>query len=361
MSQKLRLKSRTEKKNRLNRKKSDPNRFYYTGKQENLPQTVQLFSYNSDFVEIKQDLQLIDLPSVVNANQIDWVNVFGLNQIDEIASFCEKQGIHSLVIQDILDVNQRPKFQEYEQFSFVTLKSISVSEEITSYDHISFVFSENYLISFQEKKANLFEHIRFRLKENTGILRERKTDILLYVMIESILDNYFKTLDLIEHGIEELNLFDASKDPSPELLISIENLKKTTNYIQKSILPIKKYTLHVERGDAQFIEQRHIKYYQELKDLCLSLIDQCEMIQDSLESATNLFFSLQGNRMNQVIKILTIVSTIFIPLTFIVGIYGMNFTNMPELEWRYGYLLIMLLNLAIFGGMLLYFKKKKWF
>jgi magnesium transporter len=217
------------------------------------------------------------------------------------------------------------------------------------------------LISFQERKADFFEHIRVRLRENKGILRERAVDYLLYTMLESILDNYFRALTKLDEEIEKFDFMNTKKEPSPNALEVIENDKKLVTFIKKSILPIKEFTQMVERGECQFIEKKHIKYFSEIKDMCLTLIDNCDIILSSLESETNLFFSVQGHRMNQVVKTLTIVSTIFIPLTFIAGIYGMNFLYMPELKWKYGYLGIWLVIICISFGMIIFFRRKKWF
>lgn len=290
-----------------------------------------------------------------------WLNIHGLNNPENIASICEQQGIHNLVIQDILDVNQRPKFQEFEHFSFLTLKSIVPSEKNIITEQISFVFGTNFLLSFQERKADFFEHLRYRLRESKGKLRERGADYLLYAMLESTLDNYFKTINKLDEEVEKLNFSDTTKEPSPNALAIIEGHKKFIHYIKKSILPIKEFTQIVERGDCNYIEERHVKYFLEIKDLCLTLIDSCDMILASLESATNLFFSVQGHRMNQVMKTLTIVATIFMPLTFIAGIYGMNFVHMPELEWKYGYYGIWGIMIVLFCAMVLYFRAKKWF
>jgi magnesium transporter len=180
-------------------------------------------------------------------------------------------------------------------------------------------------------------------------------------MLESILDNYFKTLNKLDEEIGRFNFTNTKKEPSPNVLEIIENHKNFVHFIKKSILPIKEFSQIVERGECQYIEQKQIKYFLEIKDLCLTLIDSSDMILASLESATNLFFSLQGHRMNQVMKTLTIVATIFIPLTFIAGIYGMNFKNMPELEWKYGYFGVWMIIILIFLGMLIFLRKKKWF
>ncbi len=344
----------------LNRKKSDPNKFIFTGTKTVDDVDIQLFKYNNnECVETKNIPS--DIESFKDTGFYYWLNVYGLHDPDKITSICESKNIHSLVIQDILDVNQRPKFQEFEDFCFLTIKSTApaINELVT--EQISFVFGHNFLISFQERKADYFEHIRLRLRENKGIIRERGSDYLLYTMLESILDNYFRTLEKFDSEVESLNFVNIKEDISPSVLESIENNKKSVHFIKKAILPVKEFTLIIERVENQYIEKRHEKYFLEIRDLCLTLIDNCEIILTSLESSTNLFFSLQGHRMNQIMKTLTIVAAIFIPLTFIVGIYGMNFSNMPELQWKYGYPAVWLLFLLVFCGMFLYFRKKKWF
>lgn len=345
----------------LNRKKQDPGKFVFTGIVNVDEPEIQLFEYNDKICNETKNIAIESIKRF-EANDINhWLNIYGLNKTEIIASICERQGIHSLVIQDILDVNQRPKFQEYDSFSFLTLRSIMPSNDEMIADQISFVFGSNYLISFQERKADLFEHIRFRLREDKGLIRERGADYLLYSMLESILDNYFKVLGRLEEEINKISFTDINKEPSPNLLAILEKYKKFVHFIQKSIFPIKEFSQMVERGESQYIEKRHLKYFLEIKDLCLTLLDSCEILHASLESQTNLFFSVQGHRMNQVMKTLTIVATIFIPLTFIVGVYGMNFINMPELEWRYGYAAVWLLIIFVFGGMLFYFRRRKWF
>ena len=187
----------------LNRKKNDPKEYIFTGNLKINELDIQLFKYNKEECEEIKNI----LPKDINKFEKDennyWLNIYGLSETNKIVSICEKQGIHSLVIQDILDVNQRPKFQEYEDFSFLTLKSIVPSENEMITEQISFVFGTNYLISFQERRAD-FEHLRVRLRENKGILRESSMDYLLYTMLEAILDNYFKTLTKLDEDTENL-------------------------------------------------------------------------------------------------------------------------------------------------------------
>ncbi|MFO8066523.1 MAG: magnesium/cobalt transporter CorA [Bacteroidales bacterium] len=345
----------------LNRKKKDPGKFVFTGYNPVDEIDIQLFKYNKEQCIEDKAVAPTDIVKLENNGYNNWLNIYGLNEPDTIASICKTQEIHNLVIQDILDVNQRPKFQEFDNFSFLTLKSIVPSEDKLLTEQISFVFGDNYLISFQERKADHFEHLRYRLREDKGILRERGADVLLYSMLESILDNYFITLNKLDEEMEEFNFSDFKKEPSPDSLEKIENHKKFVQFVKKAILPIKEFSLLVERGECRNIENQHIKYFLEIKDLCLTLLDNCDMILSSLESSINLFFSVQGHRMNQVMKTLTIVATIFIPLTFIAGVYGMNFINIPELEWKYGYFGIWGIMILVFIAMILYFRRKKWF
>jgi len=345
----------------LNRKRIDPGKFIFTGEPQIEEIEISLFKYKKEECIESKKISSENIEEFGTDQYNYWLNVSGLNDPDTIASICKKQNIHTLAIQDILDINQRPKFQEFENFSFLTLKSVTPSDNEMLTEQISFAFGDKYIISFQERKADYFDHIRQRLRDDIGIIRERGSDLMLYAMLESILDNYFRTINLLDYEIENLNLSDQKKVSSPDALGVIENHKKFVHFIKKSILPIKEFTLITERGECKFIQKRHLKYFLEIKDLCLTLIESCETLLASLESNTNLFFSIQGHRMNQIMKTLTIVATIFIPLTFIVGIYGMNFSSMPELEWKYGYALVWSIIVIVFLGMVIYFRNKKWF
>lgn len=345
----------------LNRKKVDPENFIFTGSDDTDKTILQLFEYNETTIAEQPEL---DPDLVENYNQKapnNWLNIYGLSNTELIARICKQQGIDNLIIQDILDVNQRPKFQAFENYYFLTIKTTVPNQGQHSTEQISFVFNQNYLISFQEKKADYFEHLRHRLRENKGLLRKKGPDFLLYTLLEAILDNYFRTLDDISKEVAQYNLADISTDPSPAILEDIERHKVFVRFIRNAIQPIKEFTLRNDHAEHLFIQKENLKYFQEIKDLCLTLNDHCDGIISSLESSINLFFSVQGHRMNQVMKTLTVVATIFIPLTFVAGVYGMNFKYMPETEWHYGYPAVWGLMFMMFLGMLLYFRVKKWF
>ena len=346
----------------LNRKKMNPSIPIFTGVQYAEKLSLQLFQYNETKCIEDANYHPSKFKGFQQNDYQHWLNIHGIHEIDQVKGICLKLGVHDLVIQDILDINQRPKFQEFDHYWFFTLKSMIPSDQSPNEtEQLSFILGSNFLVSFQEKKADYFDHIRLRLRNQVGIIRERGSDYLLYLLLESILDNYFKTIHDIEVKIEQLGLIDMGEDPSPMTLKTIEFYKRQVHQIKKTLIPMKELVAKVEREKFGFIHEKHIKYFYELRDLCLSLIDDCEYLEVKLESHINLFFSMQGHRMNQVMKTLTIVATIFIPLTFIAGIYGMNFTNMPELNWEWGYFGVWLIIVLTFIGMFLYFKKKKWY
>lgn len=349
-------------KKKLNRKKLNAQIPVYTGAIHTDEISMQLFSYNAEKYTEELNFSEKDFNGFSVNDEHYWLNTHGIHDVDRIVNLCRKLSIHDLTIQDILDINQRPKFQDYENYWFFSIKSMLPIEggEILT-EQLSFILGKNYLISYQEKKSDYFEHVRKRIREKVGIVRERGTDYLLYLLLESILDNYFKTVNNIENQLEAMNLSDIETDPSPSILKTIELYQRQIHQIRKTITPIKEFVTKIEREELGLVNEKHLKYFYELKDLCLSLIDECDQIDLRLTGNINLFFSLQGHRMNQVMKTLTIVATIFIPLTFVAGIYGMNFENMPELKWKFGYFGVWLIFLVLFVGMLVYFRRKRWF
>lgn len=345
----------------LNRKTKHPEQFVFTGDDNSCPTEMQLFQYHSETYSETRDVQAEELSQARSADKILWLNLHGISEVETVKAVCRQFSIENLTIQDILDTSQRPKFQVYDHYIFLTLKSALPTTDGFHTEQISFVVGNNFLLSFQEKKADHFEHIRYRIRENSGLVRKKNSDFLLYLMLESVFDNYFKALSDLEVQTEKLKLNDISKDPSPDLLYKLELFRQYIHKARKSILPVKELAIKTEGQFTDLLQKENKKYFAELKDLSLSLTDICEQIELSLDRETNLFFSIQGHRMNQIMKTLTIVAAVFIPLTFIAGIYGMNFDHIPELHWNYGYWGVWLINILIVIWMLIYFRKKHWF
>src|SRR5690625_439453 len=341
-------------------KKINPRDFTYTGpsnKADNIK--FDYYRYSKDECISLDSKTLKDIRIPKEKEYTRWIDISGVNNVEEIAQFCQKNEIHRLSIQNILDINQRPKFQKFDDYLFLTLKSLESEGSELQIEQISLIVKDNYLISFQEKNTFFFNHIKQRLWEGKGVMREKGTNYIRYTDIESVLDNYFKVINQIETKTD-LITFPLNKEPSSKELGLLEDDKRKIYLIKKSILPLKEFTLKFEREELSISKDLH-KYFFEIKDMCLTIIDECDIISGTIESNINLFFSVQGQRMNQIMKTLTVVATIFIPLTFIAGIYGMNFSNMPELTLKYGYAGVWGVFIAVFLALLIYFQKKGYF
>jgi len=322
---------------------------------------VQLFEYNKESIKETLDLKLVNFDVFQNSEFVSWLNLHGIEDHKPVELICSRLGIHDLVLEDILDTGQRPKLQEFEDYIQFSVKLV-IPDEVNELkvEQISFILGRNYLLSFQEKKSEYFKEIRLRLREKKGIVRERTADYLLFLLIDAILDTYFKSIELTEEKVDKLVQFDQDSELKPEIVFQIEKIRTDVLLLKKLVEPLKTAVLNIE-NDQEFVHAKHIKYYTELADQCNQLLDETSTLYNRLESANNLFFSLQGYKMNQIMKILTIMATIFIPLTFIVGIYGMNFDVMPELRMKYGYFTIWGVMIAVITLMVIYFKRKKWF
>jgi magnesium transporter len=343
-------------------RKPDPSSMQFVGEQYLEEPSTQLFIYNEAGYEEIKDQKIDQMVAFNDPEKVYWLNIHGIHDTEMVKTIGHHLGIHNFVIQDILDTTQRSKVQELEDYMFFSIRSILPTDHSDiSMEQISFILGKNYLVSFQERINDYFDHVRYRIREYKGFSRERGPDFLLYLLIESILDNYFTTIEVLDDKIMELTDFSDQKRGDPSQLQHIEFSKQTLTKIKKSISPLRDALHQTDRMFKGFIEPTHLKYYIDLREQCYQLVEMIDSQYAILESGINMYFSLQGHLMNQVMKTLTIIATIFIPLTFIAGIYGMNFSHMPELHWKWGYYAILILMLIITLLMVIYFKRKKWF
>jgi magnesium transporter len=231
-------------------------------------------------------------------------------------------------------------------------------------EQISFLLKNGILVSFQEKRSDFFTHIRERIRRHSGIVREKRADYLLYLLLDAVMENFYLTIESEEDRVEELiNLSKTSTNPT--ILEQIEKHRDNFNFLKRSIIPLRDslYSIKSMKDDDVFnaIATENYSFFARLHQKSLELLEQIEYDMTSLDSASNFFFSAQNHKMNDVMKTLTVVSVFFMPLTFIVGVYGMNFDNMPELHWQYGYFLILGGMVLLLLAMVYYFKKKKWY
>jgi magnesium transporter len=347
-------------------RKLQPYSLEYTGIHKQTDSEIQLFVYDDiDIIEY-QDFDIVNLKKSIAIQKTNWLNIHGLNDLNLLKSIGDFFEIDNFMLADILNTTQRTKIEEQPDILFFNIKSLLPAEnsDSISAEQISFFIKDGVLISFQEKRSDFFMHIRERLRTHSGIVRTKKADYLLYILLDAIMENFFITLENEEDKIEEL-IDITKKGADPVILEKIEQHRDNLNFMKRSIIPFRDSLYNIEsiKDDDVFnvIKTESYTFFGRLRQKCLELLEQIESDMGSLESASNFFFSTQTHKMNEIIKTLTIVSAIFIPLTFIVGVYGMNFDHMPELRYENGYYTVVAGMVLIVFGMIYYFKRRRWF
>lgn len=338
----------------------------YTGIHKDIETDLQLFVYdNVDLIEC-QNFIVYNLNKSIDIQKSNWLNVYGLNNLEILRYIGDYFKIEDYLLADILNTSRRTKIEEQQEFLFFNIKSLLPTDDLDSIkaEQISFLLKDGILISFQEKRSDFFTHIRERLRSNLGIIRTKKVDFLLYVLLDAIMENYYITIENEEDKIEELiNL--TKNNAGPSVLEKIEKHRDNFNFLKRAITPIRDslYEIKsiVEDNVFDGIAADNFTFFSRLHQKSLELLEQIESDMSSLHSASDYYFSAQSHKMNEIMKTLTIVSAIFIPLTFIVGVYGMNFKYMPELEYEYGYYTLIGGMVLIVLGMIYYFKRRRWF
>lgn len=349
-------------------RKVQPNHFEYTGQHKDHPVEMQLFVYNAEsYTETKNlNLEKVQVEELLRSDDVKWLNIHGLHDESLIRRVVEAIGVDGYIAGDILNVAKRTRMEELENALFFSIKSIlpEKDEANVRVEQISFLLKNNILVSFQEKRGDFFTHIRERIKSNTGLVCKKKNDFLLYLMLDAVMENFYITIEKYEDVIEQLQI-EAKVNESQDVLVRIEKCSEDLNYLKRSIIPLKDslFNLKSMQDDEEFngIEKANYTFFSRLHQKSLELLDQIDYDINSLESASSFYFSAQSHRMNEIMKTLTIVSVVFIPLTFIVGVYGMNFENIPELKTPNGYFITLAVMFVLVLGMLYYFKRKKWF
>ena len=326
----------------------------------------QLYKYNATFYAVKNDDSEV-FSSSFSENELDndhvaWLNFHGLDDLKSIEDLCHRLDIDKLTNENIHTSTRRPKIEEYPKYVFFQIKSALPTEKndnLLNQEQISFILGSNYLISFQEKAADHFSDIRDRIVKARGKIRSKGPDFLLFRMLEAIIDNYFEVLENITERIE--NIDERIHNTNNKTIFkAIELEKRKLIELRKIVQPTRDITLQILNSESNFLDKSNLRYFANLKSSCLSILEEIDANKQILEGLTNLYYASQGQRMNQIMKVLTIVSAIFIPLTFIVGVYGMNFENIPELKHQNGYFIIMACMLILGISLLAYFIKRGW-
>lgn len=292
-----------------------------------------------------------------------WINIDGLSDIKIIEEVGRIFNLHPLTLEDILNTNQRPKLEDLDEYLYIVLNMLRWNQQENAVDteQVSFIVGRNYVISLQEATSgDVFDAIRDRLNTGKGKVRKMGSDYLVYMLIDAIIDSYFAILEKIAEQIETIEdqLLD---EPNEALLHSIHGLKRLMIFLRKSVWPLRELINGFRHSESELVSDNISMYLADIYDHTVKVIDTLESFRDVISGMTDLYMSSLSNKTNAVMKVLTIIATIFIPLTFIVGIYGMNFQFMPELSWRWGYPLVLGFMLVILISMVVFFKKKDWF
>ncbi len=339
-----------------------PGSLIYVGEEYEGDTVIHLTSYNSEKVTTILIDSVDEIQNKIDPQMINWVNITGIHNtgiIDEVGKIF---GIHPLVMEDILNTGQRPKLEVYDNYIFASLKIVyrdTVEQSAPQVDQISFVLGDHYLLSFQEIDSDYFQPIRQRIDRDESRIRTMKTDYLLFALIDLIVDLY---LSLIEHIGDDMEILEDKiyNHPEKEHLYMVMSNKRHLLNLLKIILPIKESLLKIKGMNSDLIDPKNKIFFEDVHDHLATVQESLELYFEVNKSLRESYMSSIGLKTNEVMKLLTIISTLFIPLTFIVGVYGMNFINMPELSWKNGYFYVWGLMIVITIFLIIYFKKRKW-
>lgn len=338
-----------------------PGTLLHVGSKRSERPVISLLCYDEQSVIREQDGASLDELSAASQSGVIWIHVNGLSHVEIVEHIGELFAIHPLTLEDILNTNQRPKLEDYGDYIYIALKMLGYDEEkqIITAEHINILVGANFVISFQESNQPIFKPVRERIKNGQSRFRKHGADYLAYALVDTVVDYYFVLLEQLGEQVEALEEELVTK-PDARLLPAIHNLKTEMLYLRRSVWPLREVIAQLERGDSALFKDNTLLYIRDIYDHTIQVIETVETYRDMTSSMLEIYLSSISNRMNEVVKMLTVISTIFMPLTFLAGLYGMNFKYMPELEWQYGYPAVLLLMTIIGITMYRYFSGKDW-
>ena len=322
---------------------------------------ISLIDYDEAQFQEKEVATIEECFPFKDKPSVTWINIDGVYQVEVIEKIGAHFGIHSLILEDIMHTVQRPKMEDFEDYIFVVVRMIYYDDKKNDIEaeQVSIILGTNFVISFQEKEGDVFDHVRERIRKNKGRIRKMKADYLAYALLDTIVDHYFIVLEKLGEKIEGMEE-ELVTNPTPVTLQTIHTLKRELIFLRKSIWPLREVISVLERGELSLIHESTGIYLRDVYDHTIQVVDTIETFRDMVSGMLDIYLSSISNKMNEVMKVLTIIATIFIPLTFVAGLYGMNFKYIPELEWHWGYFAVLFVMVIIGFGMVMYFRNKKW-
>ncbi len=337
-----------------------PGTLIYVGDQESEAPVIDIIDYDEENYTERRIQDIKECSSYFGKPTVTWINICGLNE-EIIQDIGEQFGFHPLLLEDILNTEQRPKMDEYDRYAFFILKMLTYDEEKEEIDteQVSMILNEDCLISFQEVEGDVFDPLRERLRTSKGIIRKHGADYLAYSLIDAIVDYYFVILEKIGDDVEDLEV-ELIADPQPHTVQTLHHMKRQMITLRKAILPLREVINKLEREGIGFIEDTTRLYLRDVYDHTIQAMDTVDIFRDLLTSMLDIYVNNINNRMTEIMKVLTIIGTIFLPLSFLASVYGMNFEYMPELDVWWSYPALWAVMIVISIVMLVYFRRKKW-
>ncbi|OCC15326.1 Magnesium and cobalt transport protein CorA [Dissulfuribacter thermophilus] len=323
---------------------------------------ISVIDYSTEHFE-EQTIQSIDeILKYKDSNTVTWVIIEGLTNVDVVERIGTMFDIHQLVLEDIMNTHQRPKFEEYDDYLYIVLKCLSTENDqfAVTYEQISLLVLKNFVFVFKEKKDDLFHPIQKRIRSKRDRLRKFGTDYLTYTILDIIVDQNFIVIDSLDDAINSVEDTLLASEPTKDTLNTIQRLKREVANIRKHVSPVRELIAGMLCSESELIDEKIHIYLKDVSDHAIRIIESIESYRDILIGLLDIYISIVGNKMNEIMKVLTIFASIFIPLTFLAGIYGMNFEYMPELKWKWAYPALWSVFITISVVLLIYFKRKKW-
>ncbi|MGQ9672469.1 MAG: magnesium/cobalt transporter CorA [Candidatus Aminicenantales bacterium] len=338
-----------------------PGSLIHIGERKTERTRIAIIDYDEKNFEEKEAKTVEECFPFKDTATVTWINVDGVHDSDIIGKMGEHFGVHSLILEDIMNTAQRPKMEDMGDYIFIVVRMISfeAKKKWVLSEQVSLIVGSNFVISFQEGEGDVFDPIRERIRSDKGRLRKMGPDYLAYALIDAIVDNYFLVLEKLGEQVEFLEE-ELVTDPGRKTIEVLHTLKREMIYLRKSVWPLREVISGVARSGSPLIKESTGIFLRDVYDHTIQVIDTIETYRDMLSGMLDIYLSSVSNRMNEIMKVLTIIATIFIPLTFIAGIYGMNFQYMPELRWRWGYFATLAWMAMVCVFMLIYFRRKKW-
>lgn len=342
-------------------KNLSPGTMSYRGNKVLSDTHVNIINYSQSLYNVIDSKSVEDAFDFKEKDTVTWININGLNNLDNLAKLGEHYSLHPLTLEDIVNTQHRPKIDEFDNYLFIVFKMLYHKQNNDLiYEHMSMVVGEGFVLTFQEADGDIFDDLRERISHGKGRIRNLGSDYLMYTILDAVVDHYLTVLEAYGDKVEDLEDSVFNAEPNNDISNEIQEHKREILKIRRSVVPMREVINKLQKLETILIDEKTYTFLHDLYDHIVQVNENIELFREMVWSLMDMYMTVISNKMNEVMKVLTIIATIFIPLTFIAGIYGMNFDNIPELHYEYGYFILMGVMFVIFVFMLIYFRRKKW-